>query len=96
MELLLSALLLASFVASVRILAGEGADLVTGLAALFNVPDLSWPVGVQEDDHAHWRVDGAPGGHAAAAGPVRPDPDVEPELLEGGTAVASLVRVRRR
>ena len=95
MNLVLSVLLLASFVIGVDVLVDGGADLATRFGGLFRAPDLAWPRGVQEEDGPRaWRravaeVRTAAGRRANAA-------DAAAEVVEGGRAVASLARVRRR
>jgi len=95
-NLVLSALLLASFVIGVDVLVDGGADLATRFGGLFRAPDLAWPRGVQEEDGPRaWLGD--------SAGDPRVDPsgqgdeaEAAVEVLEGGRAVTTLASVRRR
>ncbi len=87
MDLVWSAILLASFVVGVDVMLDGDADLATRLGGMFRAPDVpGWPRGVQESD--------GPMPWATPASASLSGPGERAELEEGGPAVASLVRVR--
>ena len=100
MNLLLSAVLLGSFVVGVDMLLGDGVGFPMGVDGLFHRDGPDWPAGVQEGGPGMWLWPAsAPGwaGEQERGCEVPPAPPV-PEIVEDGVApvAVSLVRPHRR